>query len=828
MRYVGITIGTIIGIILAVGIIAFLPPGWPRAVGAIVAILFIVGTIGSLPPGWPQVAGSIIGTVVAILIILVATGFLVISSAEEAASPTPQPTTVATPASPAATPEPSVTPKPTATPLPTMTPTATVPPCTNGITVPNPQDNPGLVADCKALLQARDTLAGSATLNWRADRAIAYWDGITVTGEPLRVTTMVLADRKLSGTIPPELAALTNLQELDLHSNQLTGPIPHQLGALTNLHGLWLYGNRLVGPIPSQLGALTELEELSLRDNQLSGPIPPQLGTLTNLRGLWLYSNQLTGPIPSQLGALTKLRELSLHDNQLTGTIPPQLGMLTNLQGLGLSGNRLTGTIPPQLGVISNLQGLWLAGNALTGCLPEGLRDVATNDFAKLEIPHCAAVAPTVYVGNTRGQGVFLRRTRNMADRIAAYPDDTPLVVLGPDTSANGITWKHVRAPDGKVGYVLAQYTVAATAARATAAAAQSRGCGPQNLRAFYARLKQDLSSAFPELVWTQTPVHTEGEARGLAADVILFDRGGAMAGDVDVELSLGDYLRLPPQQQGRSVQLAYAAIHFKVFGSLANSPQQGLLNWVSSAIHSATGTAYQTRTTTEFGCGHEVKVALLPTTKVLFFSAKSTEPTTPQPTVSVQPEPAARTVYVGNTRGQGVFLRRTRNMADRIAAYPDGTQLVVLGPDTSANGITWKHVRAPDGKVGYVPAQYTVPAVTPTTPPTPTTTRATRPQPTAARPTRGQLKQARDCLSPWDGNHNGLEALVRDQLKDPDSMSTIETQVSTLETSDLGTGYYIKMRYRAKNSLGGYVVNEAWGWFDARTCQAKLLYIIE
>ena len=453
---------------------------------------------------------------------------------------------------------------------------------------------------------------------------------------------MVLSDRKLSGTIPPELAALTNLQELDLHSNQLTGPIPHQLGALTNLQGLWLYGNRLVGPIPSQLGALTELKELSLRDNQLSGTIPHQLGALTNLQGLWLYSNQLTGPIPSDLAALTKLRELSLHDNQLTGTIPPQLGMLTNLLGLGLSGNRLTGTIPHQLGVISNLQGLWLAGNALTGCLPEGLRDVATNDFAKLEIPHCAAVAPTVYVGNTDGDGVFLRRTRNLADRITAYPDDTPLVVLGPDTPENGITWKHVRTPDGKVGYVPAQYTVSAatvatptagrvarpvpTAAGAgtTAAAAQSRGCGTQNLRAFYARLKQNLYSAFPELVWTQTRGHTEGEARGLAADVILFDQGGPTAGDVDVELSLAEFNRLSPQQQSRSVQLAYAAIHFKVFGSLSNSPHTGLLNWVNSAVHSVTGTEYRRRTTTQFGCGHEVKVALLPTTRVLFFSAKS------------------------------------------------------------------------------------------------------------------------------------------------------------------------------------------------------------
>ena len=32
--------------------------------------------------------------------------------------------------------------------------------CSNGIAVPDPSNNPGLVSDCEALLAARDTLAG--------------------------------------------------------------------------------------------------------------------------------------------------------------------------------------------------------------------------------------------------------------------------------------------------------------------------------------------------------------------------------------------------------------------------------------------------------------------------------------------------------------------------------------------------------------------------------------------------------------------------------------------------------------------------------------------
>ncbi len=100
------------------------------------------------------------------------------------------------------------------------------------------------------LLQARDTLAGSATLNWHADRHIAQWDGITVSGSPLRVTTLDLSDRKLTGTIPPQLAALANLEGLGLSDNQLSGPIPPELGILTKLEVVGLVNNQLTGPIP--------------------------------------------------------------------------------------------------------------------------------------------------------------------------------------------------------------------------------------------------------------------------------------------------------------------------------------------------------------------------------------------------------------------------------------------------------------------------------------------------------------------------------------------------------------------------------------------------
>ncbi len=92
--------------------------------------------------------------------------------------------------------------------------------------------------------------------------------------------------------------------------------------------------------------------------------------------------------------------------------------------------------------------------------------------------------------------------------------------------------------------------------------------------------------------------------------------------------------------------------------------------------------------------------VPLLPTATVA-----GPAPATPSRAVTVA---AAKTFVVANTGGDGVYLRRTTNLDDHDTAYIEGTQLVQVGPDIQANGITWRHVRTPDGKTGYVPAQYT------------------------------------------------------------------------------------------------------------------------
>ena len=253
----------------------------------------------------------------------------------------------------------------------------------------------GLVADCEALLSARDTLGGGRQLNWDENLPIGEWQGIEIARG--RVAGIEMTWFGLAGTIADELATLTNLRFLNLGGNGLTGTIPPELGSLPNLTGLSLWRNRLTGSIPPELGNLTKLHSLELGSNRLTGIIPPELGNLSNLGILALWFNQLAGPIPPELGSLTNLGYLHLGGNELKGSIPPELSGLAKLQSLYLLDNQLTGTIPSELGDLTNLQRLFLSGNELSGCIPVGLRDVADdrpyndpdNDLHLLDLPFC-------------------------------------------------------------------------------------------------------------------------------------------------------------------------------------------------------------------------------------------------------------------------------------------------------------------------------------------------------------------------------------------------------------------------------------------------------
>ena len=149
------------------------------------------------------------------------------------------------------------------------------------------KDNPGLVEDCQTLLRIRDTLAGETLLNWSADVSIRDWEGVSIEGggdADLRAPRV----RKLRFAAPASF-------------NKPSGTIPPELGNLSELEHIVFYRGGLTGSIPPELGTLSKLNNLNLRENHLSGDIPPELGDLESLQWLNIAGNNLTGCIPAVL-----------------------------------------------------------------------------------------------------------------------------------------------------------------------------------------------------------------------------------------------------------------------------------------------------------------------------------------------------------------------------------------------------------------------------------------------------------------------------------------------------------------------------------------------
>ena len=282
--------------------------------------------------------------------------------------------------------------------------------CSSGLAVANPDNHPGLVSDCEALLSARDTLAGTGSLNWSASQRINDWDGITVSGSPRRVTKISLVDAGLTGAIPGEFGSLDQLTWLALVVNEISGPIPGELGNLSRLQYLNLAGNRLSGRIPTELSRLASLTDLNLSMNQLSGRVPPELANLTRVRWLELSRFRLNGAIPRALGDMHRLVGLGLSFNNFSGTIPGELGELSNLGYLHLSYNQLSGGIPAELGNLSDLDSLLLDHNHLSGPVPDDLRNL-TN-------------LGTLGLGNNQLNGPFPAALTNLSQLTRLYLDN--------------------------------------------------------------------------------------------------------------------------------------------------------------------------------------------------------------------------------------------------------------------------------------------------------------------------------------------------------------------------------------------------------------------
>lgn len=272
----------------------------------------------------------------------------------------------------------------------------------------------GHSTDRTALLSFMAGITGdpqSSLGNWNLSICNCNWTGILCDKTTGRVVQLDLSGRSLSGTISPELAALSFLTVLDLSRNLLSGKIPVELCKLEELTQLSLSSNVLEGPIPPELGRLRRLVYLDLGSNRLSGDIPASLFcncsllqyvelsnnslrgeiplpdgcSLRDLRFLLLWSNYLVGSIPRAFSYSSKLEWFDVESNYLTGELPAAIiSTMPRLKFLYLSYNSFTShesntNLAPFFSSLSNctrLEELELAGNGLGGVIPSGAGDL--------------------------------------------------------------------------------------------------------------------------------------------------------------------------------------------------------------------------------------------------------------------------------------------------------------------------------------------------------------------------------------------------------------------------------------------------------------------
>ena len=343
-----------------------------------------------------------------------------------------------------------------------------------------------------ALYDATGGDSWNSNTNWKSDRPISEWHGVTVDTDG-RVTRLELERNLLLGTLPPEIGNLSKLVTLSLFRNWLAGTLPSEIGNLTNLEHLYLRENRLEGPLPQSLTSLENLSALGLSDTGLCAPqdaafqtwlrgvthvegtvtcaktdrdflitlydatggdswtnntnwksdrpISEWTGVTTDEDGrvikLTLNDNNLSGEIPPALGSLEKLQSLFLYNNNLTGEIPPALGNLNELKTLILSSNPgLTGGVPPELGGLSKLVSLTLLGTGLSGWLPQSLTELTS--LNSLNIRDTNLCAP--------GNEEFQTWLSGFRHSIPTCPDREELIALydatGGDRWNSNTNWK--------------------------------------------------------------------------------------------------------------------------------------------------------------------------------------------------------------------------------------------------------------------------------------------------------------------------------------------------------------------------------------------------
>ncbi|CAB9512539.1 Leucine rich repeat N-terminal domain [Seminavis robusta] len=185
---------------------------------------------------------------------------------------------------------------------------------------------------------------------------------------------LIIPENNLAGTLPPELALLSSMEDVFLMGNQISGSLPTELFAgWKRIQGIMMLKNRLSGSLPSEVGLWKgSLRKLHVVANALTGSLPDELWQMTTLKTLHLAKNSLTGTISTAVGNLSSLSLLELGRNNFVSEIPSELGLLTKLTLLQLGGEDLR-AIPSEFGRLANIKHMEMTSAGLTGTIPTEL-----------------------------------------------------------------------------------------------------------------------------------------------------------------------------------------------------------------------------------------------------------------------------------------------------------------------------------------------------------------------------------------------------------------------------------------------------------------------
>ncbi|XP_025806868.1 phytosulfokine receptor 1-like [Panicum hallii] len=220
-------------------------------------------------------------------------------------------------------------------------------------------------------------------------------------GGELRVASLDLAGRGLTGALPGTLARLDELRVLNLSRNSLHGALPPELLHMPRLEVLDLSQNNLTGELggeePAPPGA-SGLVHLDVSLNRLTSLRSGVFLGLPRMRRFSAESNQLTGALPGSLSSCSELEYLNMANNSLHGNLGLNLNFshLTRLRALHLGWNWLSGHLPASLSRCRDLRVVNLRRNNLSGPVPSDFRLLQAQSFFDIGINSITGIAPAL------------------------------------------------------------------------------------------------------------------------------------------------------------------------------------------------------------------------------------------------------------------------------------------------------------------------------------------------------------------------------------------------------------------------------------------------